>query len=72
MAASRVVYYDKDGNKKIFIGDPRKAPKTRGKPPVREGLSSAQAAATISKYSKGGYCRGAGAAIKGTKFEGVF
>ena len=26
----------------------------------------------IGQFSKGGYCRGAGAAIKGTKFEGVF
>ena len=24
------------------------------------------------RFSKGGMCRGAGAAIKGTKFEGVF
>jgi|9_EtaG_2_1085328.scaffolds.fasta_scaffold25875_4 hypothetical protein len=28
--------------------------------------------ANITKMREGGYCRGAGAAIKGTKFEGVF
>ena len=26
----------------------------------------------VPEFNKGGYCRGAGAAIKGTKFEGVF
>ena len=26
----------------------------------------------VPEFSKGGICRGAGAAIKGTKFEGVF
>ena len=26
----------------------------------------------VPMLKKGGYCRGAGAAIKGTKFEGVF
>jgi len=26
----------------------------------------------VPKMKEGGYCRGAGAAIKGTKFEGVF
>ena len=26
----------------------------------------------ISKMKEGGYCRGAGAAVKGTKFQGVF
>ena len=26
----------------------------------------------VPKFKEGGYCRGAGAAIKGTKFEGVF
>ena len=32
MAASRKIYYDKDGNKKVFIGDPTKAPRNYGKP----------------------------------------
>jgi len=32
MAASRVVYYDIKGNKKVFIGDPTKAPRNYGKP----------------------------------------
>ena len=26
----------------------------------------------VPKFSEGGVCRGAGAAVKGTKFEGVF
>jgi hypothetical protein len=26
----------------------------------------------VPKYKEGGYCRGAGAAIKGTNFKGVF
>tara|TARA_R100001460_G_scaffold881_2_gene3776 strand:- start:613 stop:840 length:228 start_codon:yes stop_codon:yes gene_type:complete len=28
--------------------------------------------ANITKMKEGGYCKGAGAAIKGTKFQGVF
>jgi hypothetical protein len=28
MPASRVEYYDSEGNKKVYIGDPRKAPKS--------------------------------------------
>ena len=37
MAASRTIYYDSEGNRKVFIGDPRKAPKsaTRKKKAVR-------------------------------------
>jgi len=31
MAASKTIYYDSEGNKKIFIGDPRKAPKSAPK-----------------------------------------
>ena len=31
MAASRKVYYDKDGNKKVFIGNPKNAPRNYGK-----------------------------------------
>ena len=31
MAASRTIYYDSEGNRKIFIGDPRKAPKSATK-----------------------------------------
>ena len=31
MAASKTIYYDSEGNRKIFIGDPRKAPKSAPK-----------------------------------------
>ena len=31
MAASRTIYYDSEGNRKVFIGDPRKAPKSAPK-----------------------------------------
>ena len=60
------------GDKNIsYVGDPfvvdgkkfdpaKKFPETYIRP---EGAKT---------YSKGGMCRGAGAAVKGTKFEGVF
>ena len=31
MAGSRTIYYDSEGNRKVFIGDPRKAPKSAPK-----------------------------------------
>jgi len=31
MPASRVVYYDKEGNEQIFIGNPKNAPRDYGK-----------------------------------------
>jgi len=31
MAGSRTIYYDSEGNRKVFIGDPRKAPKSATK-----------------------------------------
>jgi len=31
MAGSRTIYYDSEGNRKVFIGDPRKAPKSARK-----------------------------------------
>jgi len=38
MAASKTIYYDSEGNRKVFIGDPRKAPKsaTKKKKSVRK------------------------------------
>ena len=38
MAGSRTIYYDSEGNRKVFIGDPRKAPKsaTKRKKSVRK------------------------------------
>jgi len=47
-----------------------------GNPAVVETYEDARENAMINRdvptMKEGGYCRGAGAAIKGTKFEGVF
>jgi hypothetical protein len=66
--------FDKQGKKKLSpksrkymdrkTGDRMKSPK------ISEGPEAPEVDAPGMKG--GGYCRGAGAAIKGTKFEGVF
>mgnify|MGYP003628074032 CR=1 FL=1 len=38
----------------------------------RQNLKETRAVEATKGMKEGGYCRGAGAAIKGTKFEGVF
>lgn len=73
---------DKTKHRRI---DPKKDPKRRnkrkspgpmGNPAVVETYEDARENAMINRdvptMKEGGYCRGAGAAIKGTKFEGVF
>jgi|TARA_R100001463_G_scaffold2177_1_gene9223 hypothetical protein len=54
----------------------KKKPGKRGNPAVVETYEDARENAMINRnvptMKEGGYCRGAGAAIKGTKFEGVF
>ena len=54
----------------------RKTPGPMGNPAVVETYEDARENAMINRdvptMREGGYCRGAGAAIKGTKFEGVF
>jgi len=54
----------------------RKSLKPMGNPAVVETYEDARENAMINRdvptMKEGGYCRGAGAAIKGTKFEGVF
>jgi hypothetical protein len=73
---------DKTKHKRI---DPKKDPKRRikrkspgpmGNPAVVETYEDARENAMINRdvptMKEGGICRGAGAAIKGTKFEGVF
>ena len=73
---------DKSKHRRI---DPKKDPKRRnkrktpgpmGNPAVVETYEDARENAMINRdvptMKEGGYCRGAGAAIKGTKFEGVF
>ena len=59
--------------------DPKKKkykPGKMGNPAVVETYEDARENAMINRnvptMKEGGYCRGAGAAIKGTKFEGVF
>ena len=73
---------DKTKHRRI---DPKKDPKRRnkrkspgpmGNPAVVETYEDARENAMnnrdVPTMNEGGYCRGAGAAIKGTKFEGVF
>ena len=94
MPGQRIVYYDADGNRKVYIGDPRKFRKPPmkkrkqgmrkkqniiSKPPASMMVDTTTSAygdagrgRPVPKFKEGGYCRGAGAAIKGTKFEGVF
>tara|TARA_R110001599_G_scaffold72688_1_gene201441 strand:+ start:123 stop:320 length:198 start_codon:yes stop_codon:yes gene_type:complete len=54
----------------------KKKPGKMGNPAVVETYEDARENAMINRdvptMKEGGYCRGAGAAIKGTKFEGVF
>tara|TARA_E500000318_G_C3375564_1_gene140188 strand:- start:285 stop:479 length:195 start_codon:yes stop_codon:yes gene_type:complete len=52
--------------------DPKKDPKKRDKRPVDPPEQSPGPMGNVPTMKEGGYCRGAGAAIKGTKFEGVF
>jgi len=55
---------------------PRKAQDKKGNPAVVTEYEDARENQMINRdiptMKKGGICRGAGAAIKGTKFEGVF
>jgi len=60
------------GNKAIkYMGDPYMVD---GKmfDPVKANPEDYLRPEGAKNYSKGGMCKGAGAAIKGTKFEGVF
>tara|TARA_B100001939_G_scaffold76936_1_gene64900 strand:+ start:316 stop:627 length:312 start_codon:yes stop_codon:yes gene_type:complete len=75
-------------SKKAGPSSLRKVPKLnqdrQAKPPIRPGTDRNQLpkglridtttgiGANITKMKTGGVCKGAGAAIKGTKFEGVF
>ena len=67
-----------DDSLKILKNENRGKSKSRkmGNPAVVETYEDARENAMINRnvptMKEGGYCRGAGAAIKGTKFEGVF
>ena len=54
----------------------KQKPEKMGNPAVVETYEDARENAMINRniptMKKGGYCRGAGAAVKGTKFQGVF
>ncbi len=54
----------------------KKKPEKKGNPAVVETYEDARENAMINRdvprMKEGGYCRGAGAAIKGTNFKGVF
>ena len=65
---------DEDGAKKTRRRDYN--PGKMGNPAVVETYEDARENAMINRdvptMKEGGICRGAGAAIKGTKFEGIF
>jgi hypothetical protein len=65
-----------DPKKDLKRRNKRKSPGPMGNPAVVETYEDARENAMINRdvptMKEGGYCRGAGAAIKGTKFEGVF
>ena len=50
----------------------KKPPKGLDKDTTTSMYGDAGRGRPVPEFSKGGVCRGAGAAIKGTKFEGVF
>ena len=50
----------------------RRPPKGLDKDTTTSMYGDAGRGRPVPEFSKGGVCRGAGAAIKGTKFEGVF
>ena len=65
--------------KSVYVGKNKKKrynPGKMGNPAVVKTYEDARENAMINRdvptMKEGGYCRGAGAAIKGTKFEGVF
>ena len=70
--ADRLTESDKKKLKKRL----KKKPGKMGNPAVVETYEDARENAMLNKnvptMKEGGICRGAGAAIKGTKFEGVF
>ena len=61
---------------KVLKKEQKKKPGKMGNPAVVETYEDARENAMINRnvptMKEGGICRGAGAAIKGTKFEGVF
>ena len=58
--------------KKMPANDPTKLPAGLKKDTTTSSYGDAGRGRPVPEFNKGGMCRGAGAAIKGTKFEGVF
>lgn len=58
--------------KKMPANDPTKLPYGLKKDTTTSAYGDAGRGRPVPKFNEGGMCRGAGAAIKGTKFEGVF
>ena len=58
--------------KKMPANDPSKLPAGLKKDTTTSLYGDAGRGRPVPEFNKGGMCRGAGAAIKGTKFEGVF
>jgi hypothetical protein len=50
----------------------RRPPKGLDKDTTTSAYGDAGRGRPVPKFKEGGVCRGAGAAVKGTKFEGVF
>jgi len=78
-ASNRKTVANKPSKDPVDPKDPKKKkykPGKMGNPAVVETYEDARENAMINRnvptMKEGGICRGAGAAIKGTKFEGIF
>ena len=58
--------------KKMPANDPTKLPAGLQKDTTTSAYGDAGRGRPVPKFNTGGMCRGAGAAIKGTNFKGVF
>ena len=58
--------------KKMPTNDPSKLPAGLKKDTTTSAYGDAGRGRPVPKFKEGGVCRGAGAAVKGTKFQGVF
>ncbi|NND23130.1 MAG: hypothetical protein HKN86_00375 [Acidimicrobiia bacterium] len=58
--------------KKMSANDPTKLPAGLKKDTTTSAYGDGGRGRPVPEFNQGGMCRGAGAAIKGTKFEGVF
>ena len=56
MPASRITYTDEEGNRKVYIGDPRRAPKIKKskKPKEPQKLEGGGIASGMRGFNRGG------------------